>query len=134
LYRLLNKADKFNWNMEDNATFEDLKKTLSTAPVLAAPLPKEPMLLYIVATNRVVSIIMAVECKEDGKAHNVQRPVYYVSEVLMDSKQRYAHYQKLAYGVFLGPRRLKHYFQEYVITVVSTAPIGDIIQNREVTG
>jgi hypothetical protein len=53
---------------------------------------------------------MPVERKEDGKAHSVQRPIYFISEVLMDSKQCYPHYQKLAYGVFLGARKLKHYF------------------------
>jgi hypothetical protein len=127
LYRLLRKADKFVWTEEADAAFEDLKRVLSTAPVLAAPRPREPMLLYIAATNRVVSAVVVVERQEEGKAHSVQRPVYYVSEVLTDSKQRYPHYQKLAYGVFLSARRLKHYFQEHSITVVSTAPLGDII-------
>jgi hypothetical protein len=86
LYRLLKKADKFFWNAKADASFEDLKKNLSTALVLAAPLLREPMLLYIMATNRVISIVMLVERKEDGKAQNVQRLVYYVSKVLMDSK------------------------------------------------
>jgi hypothetical protein len=45
-------------------------------------MPKEPMVLYIAATNRVVSVVVAVERKEDVKAHSVQRPIYYVSEVL----------------------------------------------------
>ena len=31
-------------------------------------------------------------------------------------------------------RKLKHYFQEHPITVVSSAPLGDVIQNREATG
>jgi hypothetical protein len=52
------------------------------------------------ATNRVVSIVIVVERKEEAQEHGVQRPVYYVSEVLTESKQRYPHYQKLAYGVF----------------------------------
>jgi hypothetical protein len=72
LYRLLKKTDEFIWNAEANITFKDLKKTLSTTLVLAALLPKEPMLLYITATNRVVSLVVAVERKEDGKAHSVQ--------------------------------------------------------------
>ena len=31
-------------------------------------------------------------------------------------------------------RKLKQYFQGHPITVVSSAPLGDIIQNREATG
>jgi len=75
-----------------------------------------------------------VERKESGKEHPVQRPVYYVSEVLIESKQRYPHWQKLVYGVFMASRNLKQYFLGHPITVVSSAPLGDIIQNREATG
>jgi hypothetical protein len=46
----------------------------------------------MVATNRVVSIVIVVECKEEAQEYGVLRPVYYVSEVLTESKQRYPHY------------------------------------------
>ena len=55
---------------------------LSTTPVLAAPTEKESMMLYIAATTHVVSIVMVVERPEKDKAQSVQRPVYYISEVL----------------------------------------------------
>ena len=64
-----------------------------------------------------------VERKEAGKEYPVQRPVYYISEVLIESKQRYPHWQKLVYGVFMASRKLKHYFQGHPITVVSSAPL-----------
>ena len=34
----------------------------------------------------------------------------------------------------MASRELKHYFQEHPFTVVSSAPLGDIIHNREATG
>ena len=34
----------------------------------------------------------------------------------------------------MSSRKLKHYFQEHSITVVSSAPLRDIIQNREAIG
>jgi hypothetical protein len=86
------------------------------------------------ATNRVVSIVIVVERKEKAQDYGVQRPVYYVSEVLMESKQRYPHYQKLAYGVFLASRKLRHYFYDHKIKVVSKAPLKDIINNSNATG
>jgi ribonuclease HI/probable phosphoglycerate mutase len=52
----------------------------------------------------------------------------------MESKQRYPHYQKLAYGVFLASRKLRHYFYDHKITVVSKAPLKDIINNSDATG
>jgi hypothetical protein len=45
---------------------------LSTAPVLAAPEDQEPMLLYMVATNRVVSIVIVVECKDEALEYGIQ--------------------------------------------------------------
>ena len=86
--------------------------------------------MYIAATNRCVSIVLVVERKEQP----VQRPVYYVSKVLSQLKQNYPHYQKFVYGVHMAEKKLCQYFQEHVITVVSTAPLGDIICNKDATG
>jgi hypothetical protein len=131
LYQLLKKTYKFVWTLEADAAFHDLKHMLSSAPLLAAPPPKEPMLFYIVATNRVVSIVLVVERQEEGKAQLVQCPVYYLSEVLSLSKQNYPHYQKLVYGVYMAAKKLKHYFQEHPLKVVSIAPLSEITGNRD---
>jgi hypothetical protein len=88
LYKLIKKSDKFVWTDESDDALKDLKRVLSAPLVLAAPEDQEPMLLYMVATNRVVSIVIVVERKEEAKEYGVQRLVYYVSEVLTESKQR----------------------------------------------
>src|SRR3954465_14430542 len=105
-YQLLRKADKFEWTPEANDAFESLKRLLSTSPVLVTQREREPLLLYIAATHQVVSTVLVAERPEEGKTHGVQRPIYYLSEVLTPTKQRYPHYQKLAYGVFMTARRL----------------------------
>jgi hypothetical protein len=103
-------------------------------PVLVAPNEKEPLLLYIAATHQVVSTVLTVERSEEGKAHGVQRPVHFLSEVLSPSKQRYPHYQKLAYNVFMMARKLRHYFKVHPIIVVNEAPLSNILNNLEATG
>ena len=92
------------------------------------------MLLYTMAMSHVISVSIVVERKEEGQEYPVQRPVYYLSEVLSESKQRYPQYQKLVYTVFMAQRRLRHYFQEHPIAVVSSSHLSDIICNREATG
>ncbi|KAK1644714.1 hypothetical protein QYE76_062519 [Lolium multiflorum] len=134
LYKLLKKTDKFVWDEAADKALQELKNILSSPPILAAPAESEPMLLYIAATNKVISLVIVVVRKEEGFEHGVQRPVYYISEVLTESKQRYPHFQKLAYGVFLGSRKLRHYFQEHPMTVVSKAPLATIINNSDATG
>ncbi|KAK1613925.1 hypothetical protein QYE76_019442 [Lolium multiflorum] len=85
-YALIKQGEKFKWNEEADRAFEDLKRTISTPPILVAPKEKEPLLLYIAATPQVVSTVLVVEPEEEGKLHGVQRPVYFISEVLSPSK------------------------------------------------
>jgi ribonuclease HI len=134
LYQLMKKMDHFVWSQRADDAFNDFKRALSTTPILAAPAPREPMLLYIAATPRVISVVIVVEQTEEGKELPVQRPVYYLSEVLTLSKQNYPHYQKVAYGVYMAAKKLKHYFEEHPITVVSTTPLLEIIGCKDATG
>jgi hypothetical protein len=110
------------------------EKVLSTPPVLVAPKEQEPLLLYIAATHQVVRTVLVVERSEEGKAHRVQRPIYFLSEVLSPSKQRYPHYQKLAYNVFTTARKLQQYFAVHPIIVVNETPLSNILNNPEAIG
>jgi hypothetical protein len=64
----------------------------------------------------------------------VQRPVYFVSEVLSESKVHYPAVQKLLYAILITPRKLRHYFDEYKITVITDFPLADILHNQDATG
>ena len=81
-YQLLRKSEKFEWTDEAQRASEHLKVLLSTSPILVTPHDKEPLLLYIAATNQVVSTVLVVERPKEGHVYNVQRPIYYLSEVL----------------------------------------------------
>ena len=88
-----------------------MKRQLAEPPVLAALVDKEPLLLYVATNAHAVSVAIVVERKEAGKEYPVQRPVYYISEVLIESKQRYPHWQKLVYGVFWQVKSLNNTFK-----------------------
>ena len=75
-----------------------------------------------------------VERQEEGHALHVQRPVYFISEVLSDTKTRCPHIQKLIYTIVLAQRKLRHYFESHPMTVMSSFPLGEIIQNQEASG
>jgi hypothetical protein len=82
----------------------------------------------------VVSTAIVVEQQEDGHAYPVQRPVYFVSEDLSEFKACYQPMQKLLYAVLITSRKLRHYFQEYSISVVTDYLLGDILRNQDATG
>jgi hypothetical protein len=64
----------------------------------------------------------------------VQRPVYFISEVLSETKICYSQIQKLLYAVILTRRKLRHYFESHPVTVVSSFPLGKIIAERPRVG
>jgi hypothetical protein len=133
-FKLLKKADKFVWDDEAQKGFEALKESLTTPPVMTPPIPKETLLLYISATTNVVSTVLVAEREEEGRAYAIQRPMYYVSEVLANAKTCYTQPQKLLYTLLITSRKLRHYFQAHKVVVPSSFPLGEIIRNRNANG
>jgi ribonuclease HI len=134
LYHLLSKTECFTWTPEVEEALGNLKALLTNAPILVPPAAGEALLIYVAATTEVVSSAIMVERREEGQALPVQRPVYFISEVLSETKIRYPQIQKLLYAVILTRRKLRHYFESHPATVVSSFPLGEIIQCREASG
>jgi hypothetical protein len=57
--------------------------------MLVPPATGESLLLYVATTTQVVSAAIVVERTKEGYALLVQRPIYFISEVLSDTKVRY---------------------------------------------
>ena len=55
--------------------------------------------------------------------------MYYISEVLFETKTSYLQIQKLLYAVVLARRKPRHYFEAHPVTVVSSFPLGEIVRN-----
>ena len=85
LYKLLKKTDAFVWTKEAPQALESLKMSPTSAPILVA-LGQGESLVYIVASNHIVSAALVVEREEPRHPLKVQRPVYFVGEVLTDTK------------------------------------------------
>jgi hypothetical protein len=90
LYRLLKKHECFSCTVEAQEALDKLKATLAPRADFNATRGGEALYLYVVATTQVVSAFIVVERTKEGHALPVQRPVYYISEVLSETTARYS--------------------------------------------
>jgi hypothetical protein len=88
LYHLLRNAERFTWTPEAEEALGNLKALLTNAPILVPPAEGEALLVYVAATTQVVSVVIVVE-RQEGHALLIQRSVYFISEVLSETKIRY---------------------------------------------
>jgi hypothetical protein len=163
-FKLMKRTGKFEWTPEADKAFAELKRYLTSPPIMVAPTFCEPLLLYIAATPRTASVVLVAErdakviAKEEvdppcsgvpreveaeipsvpqeeppavaspteplsqsdaPKPHEektpegitkVQKPMYFVSTVLRDARERYTMQQKLLYTLLIASRKLCHYF------------------------
>jgi hypothetical protein len=89
LYHLLKKYEHFSCTLEAEEALSKLKATLSNPSILIPSATGEPLLLYVAATTQVVSMVVVIERAEEGHALPVQRPVYFISKLLSETKVRY---------------------------------------------
>jgi hypothetical protein len=187
-FKLMKHTGKFEWTPKADKAFTELKRYLTSPPIMVAPTFREPLLLYITATPRTASAVLVAKqdakviAKEkinppclgappegealipsapleelpaatsptelplEGDATNlheekapedttkVQKPMYFISTVLRDTRERYTMQQKLLYTLLIASRKLRHYFQGHPIKVVTDRPLETILRNPNVTG
>jgi len=117
------------WTPEAQEALDKVKEILMKAPILIPPNNGEPLLLYLAATTQEVSATLVVEQEEEGHVLKVQHPIYFISEVLSKSMTCNPQIQKLLYAVLIARRKLCHYFESHPVMVVTSFPLGGVIQN-----
>jgi hypothetical protein len=60
-YKLLRKADGFQWDDQAATTFIELKQYLKSLPMLVPPKLDDVLLMYVAATDAVVNTVIVVE-------------------------------------------------------------------------
>ena len=107
----------FEWTNECQKAFKNLKKYLSSLPLLSPSKPGEELYLYIAVSQAAVSA--ALVRKEEGS----QRPIYFVSRAFRGIEERYPRMEKLAFALVTAAWKLKSYFQAHTIILLTDQPL-----------
>ena len=115
----------FEWTDKCQKAFEDLKKYLSSPPLLSPSKPGEELYLYLAISQAAVSTALVRE--EDGS----QRPVYFISQAFRGAEERYPQMEKLAFALVTAAQKLKPYFQAHTIIVLTDQPLRKAMSSPE---
>ena len=125
-FRTLRKS--FEWTDKCQKAFEELKKYLSSLPLLNPSKPREELYLYLAISQ--VAVNVALEREEDG----FQKPIYFISRAFRGAEERYPQMEKLAFVLVTAARKLKSYFQAHTIIVLTDQPLRRAMSSLEAAG
>ncbi|CAM8912699.1 unnamed protein product [Rhodiola kirilowii] len=127
---LMKKDAPFIWDDKCRKAFDSIKKYLSTAPVLGAPIPGKPLILYVAAQEKSLGAMCAQETDE-----RKERPLYYLSRTLVGAELNYSPIEKICLALVFAVQKLRHYMQAHTVHVVSKAdPIKYILSRPVLSG
>ena len=127
-FQCLKRNSRFAWTDECEAAFLKLKEYLATLPMLCKPRAGAPLRLYFAVAEWAISSVLVQEQDQ------VQRPVYFVSKALQGPELRYQSLEKATLAVVFSTRRLRHYFHNFIVVVMTNLPIQKVLQKPDVAG
>lgn len=124
-FKTLKQAKNFAWTDKCQRAFELLKHYLAAPSLLAKPEVGDELQLYLAVSSSAISAVLVVEREK------IQKPIYYVSRVLLDAETRYRKMEKLAYALVIAARKVRPYFQSHTIHVLTEQPLKRILHKPE---
>ncbi|XP_027347963.1 uncharacterized protein LOC113859366 [Abrus precatorius] len=113
-FRCLGALGTYEWEVEHQAVFEEIKQYLTKPPVMVPPKKGFPLKLYISTSEETIGSMLAQE-DENG----VERAVYYLSRMLIGAESRYSPIEKLCLCLYFSCEKLKYYIRPFDVHVYS---------------
>jgi hypothetical protein len=106
LQRMIHKYEEFKWDEEKKGAFNNIKTSISQAPVLRSPDFSKDFFLYTFASDQSLVAILTQKDNENNKA-----PLSFMSTNLQGAKLNYLAIDKQSYAVY---KVVKH-FRSYIL-------------------
>ncbi|GAU39516.1 hypothetical protein TSUD_68800 [Trifolium subterraneum] len=112
-FATLKSGERFTWSDKCEEAFQQLKVFLASPPILTRPQLGCPLYLYLAVSENSMSSALVQDVKGE------ERPVYFVSRIFKGAEIRYQKIEKLSLAVVTTARRLRHYFQNFILELSS---------------
>ncbi|CAL8993010.1 unnamed protein product [Prunus brigantina] len=123
----LKDAERFVWETEHQAAFDDIKKYLSQPPVLMPPKRGKPLRLYISASEGSIRCLLAQNNESER-----EQAVHYLSRTLNMAELNYSPIEKLCLALYFAATKLRHYMLPSVVQIISRTDLIKYMLTRPI--
>ena len=125
----MKKDTPFIWDERAQESFDSLKKSLVSTPLLNYLDYSRDYLLYVTTSEKMIGMVLVQE--DDELREHV---IYYLSRNLVGPELNYSHVEKLALGVIHAIQQLCHYIFLCKTTVVADVNPFQYVLTRRIIG
>ena len=131
LTNLLRKDTKFEWTPECQKGFDELKRQLTTYPVLQPPDWDQPWHVYCDASAVAVGSALCQPAKDGGRDH----PIAFASKQLTDAERNYTTTEREALAMVFSVKKFRHYLlMNKVIFFVDHMALRYLVNKPDLSG
>jgi hypothetical protein len=123
---LLKKDQRFEWTSDTHEAFSNIKKEITTAPVLISPDFQRDFIIYSFATEIVVASVLT-----QRNAKGEELPISFMRKTLHDYELRYSELEKQALSLVKAVAHFQTYIlNSHVIAYVPSSPVKMLLNQQ----
>ena len=103
------------WNEQCQEVFEMIRSYLMKPPILVSPVPKKPLLLYLITMDTTMGALLAQYLKESRK----ENAIYYISKKMLAYEKKYTALEKTCVALVWATRKLRHYMLAFKVLLIA---------------
>ena len=127
---MLKKDSEVKWTEQAKTSFQDIKKAITSAPVLISPHFDKEFFIFSFASHDTIAAVLLQKNNDEQ-----EQPVAFFSRVLRDAELKYEPLEKQAYALIKALKAFRIYIlQSKVIAYVPSGSVKDVLVQPDIDG